>query len=234
MSSARLAGFVLWITVIASLAAGCGAPAAAPTAAVMAEAPSAAPIPTAVLPSPTPTPPAAATPDACAGATSGGARQKFTFEQIAPCLDKPESLVAFMRNNLAWDGGWDNKTYGDNAYSPAWEVYENGIDDCDGLAEFAACVLSRNGYEAYNVGISILGPAGHNVAGYVGKDGLKYAINNGQDIEGPFDSWEALAQSYIDRKIAAPPEGVLWLFSPCIESRAVGNDMLSLTHTVLR
>ncbi len=114
------------------------------------------------------------------------------------------------------------------------EVYANGADDCDGLAEFAACVLSRHGYEAYNVGISVLGPTGHNTAGYIDHDGLKYSISNGQGISGPFNTWEELAQFYIDRDIAAPPNGVIWLFSPCIEKRAVGEEMLKLAKIVVR
>ncbi|MFZ5911652.1 MAG: serine/threonine protein kinase [Chloroflexota bacterium] len=177
---------------------------------------------------------ASSTPDQCAGATSAGARQKFTFEQIVTCLDTPQKLVEFMSSNTNFDGGWDNKTYGDNAYSPASEVYANGIDDCDGFAEFAACILSKHGYEAYNVGISVLGPSGHNTAGYIDRDGLKYSISNGQGIDGPFNTWEELAQFYIDRGIAAPPNGVIWLFSPCIEKLAVGRAMLDLPHVVVR
>jgi hypothetical protein len=170
----------------------------------------------------------------CAGATSAGARQGFTFEQIVPCLDTPQKIVEFMSSNLNFDPGWDFKTYGDNAYPPAAEVYVNGVDDCDGLAEFAACVLSRHGYEAYNVGVSILGPDGLNIAGYIDRDGLKYSIINGQGIDGPFNTWEELAQFYIDKKMAAPPDGVIWLFSPCIEKLAVGRVMLDLSRIEVR
>jgi hypothetical protein len=193
------------------------------------------PPPDTATPTWTPTPiPATSTPDPCADAITSDARLKYTFEEIVPCLNTPENLVTFMSGNLGWDNGWDNSFYGENTYSPAREVYENGIDDCDGLAEFAACVLNQNGYEAYNVGISIMGPSGHNVTGYVGKDGLKYAINNGQSIDGPFDTWEELAQFYIDNGMASPPNGVLWLFSPCFSDRAVGDAVLDLPHTVLR
>jgi hypothetical protein len=187
-------------------------------------APTSAPIPT-ELPTDTP--------DPCSGATAAGARERFAFEEIVPCLDTPQKVRDFMSGNLRWDGGWDAGNYGDNAYSPAWEVYANGVDDCDGLAEFGACVLSRNGYEAYNVGVSILGPLGHNVTGFVGADGLEYAIHNGQRIDGPFDTWEELAQFYIDNGSAAP-DGVIWLFQPCIGERAVGDAVLNVPHTVIR
>ncbi len=158
----------------------------------------------------------------------------FKFDEIVACLDTPQNIVSFMTGNLSWDPAWDKNQYGDNTYSPAWEVYDLGIDDCDGLAEFAACVLIKHGYEAYNVGISILGPSGHNVTGYVGKDGLIYAINNGQGIDGPFNTWEELAQFYIDAGFASPPNGVVWLFSPCLSQRATGNAVLKIPHKVVR
>jgi len=170
----------------------------------------------------------------CAAAIQPNARQVYSFEDITPCLNTPTKLVEFMRNNLQWNSGWDNVNYGDNTYSPAKEVYAFGVDDCDGLAEFAACVLSKHGYEAYNVGISILGPQGHNVAGYVGDDGMMYAIHNGQEISGPFTSWEELAQSFIDQGVAAPPDGVLWLFDPCIPNRVTGEPVIELPHQVIR
>ena len=182
---------------------------------------------------PTPIPPTP-TPNYCLGSTVAGSRQKFEFEEIVPCLNTPEKLITFMSGNLKWDSGWDKLQYGENTYSPAFEVYENGTDDCDGMAEFAACLLKKNGYEAYNVAISIRGPGGHNVAGFIGEDGLKYSINNGEELIGPYNSWEELAQYYIDLGIATPPNGVLWLFSPCISRRAIGEQVIQLEHTVLR
>jgi len=185
-----------------------------------------------VIPTQTPSP--TETADPCSNAVMGGARQKYTFDKIVSCLNTPQKLVSFMSNNLKWDGGWDANHFKDNAYSPAAEVYSNGVDDCDGLAEFGACVLSKNGFEAYNVGISILGPQGHNVTGFVGDDGAKYAISNGQAIDGPFDSWEELAQFYIELGVAAPEKGVIWLFLPCIPGNAVGDAVLDLPYTVIR
>jgi hypothetical protein len=171
--------------------------------------------------------------DPCAGATLHGARESFTFAKIVPCLDTPDQVVAFMRNNLKYDGGWDNRHFGDNTYTPASVVYENGADDCDGLAEFAACVLSKNGYKSYNVGISILGPLGHNVAGYIGNDNQIYSISNGQWIDGPFNSWEDLAQFYINER-SAKPNGVIWLFEPCLEKQVTGDPVINLPHTIVR
>jgi len=172
--------------------------------------------------------------DLCAAATESGARTAFSFEEILPCLDTPDRLVAFMQNNLTYDGDWDNRNFGDNAYSPARDVYTNGMDDCDGLAEFAACVLSSHGYEAYNIGISILGSKGHNVTGYVDRDGQIYAISNGLGVDGPFSSFEELAQLYIDQGFASPPDGVLWLIEPCLEDHVVGEELLDVPHQALR
>jgi hypothetical protein len=123
--------------------------------------------------------------------------------------------------------------YGDSAYAPAQEVYTNGVDDCDGLAEFAACVMTLNRIEAYNVGISILGPSGHNVAGFVGADGRLYGISNGETIAGPFDTWEALAQFYIDAGFA-PANGVIWLLKPCLDKVYLGNAILTIPRLEIR
>ncbi len=138
-----------------------------------------------------------------------------------------------MRNNLRHGGvDWDQVHYGANAYVPAAEVYANGADDCDGLAEFAACVLSKHGFEAYNVGISVDSLRGHNVAGYVNpRDGKTYAIDGGDHL-GPFNDWAALAQHFIDRG-AADPNRVLWLFYPCINQRAIG-PVDVLPHKIIR
>ncbi len=247
--------FLLFLILTTLLLAACGSspaknlPAAAPPAtaipttqpteksiAIFTASPSAAPTPTFTLPPPT------ETPDPCAGATSSGARQKFTYAEIVPCLDGPEKVYQFMLNNLAWDPGWDGSQYGGNAYSPASEVYANGTDDCDGLAEFGACVLSQHGWESYNLAISIIGPQGHNVTGFVGADGKYYAINMGQSrddpsggrtLDGPFKSWEELAQEYINRGYAAP-NGVIWLFSPCITERILGDAVVNLPHKEIR
>lgn len=198
--------------------------------------PASTPTPTIVPPtsmpasSPTPT----GTPDPCQGSTGPDASKLFTFGGIVPCLDTPNKVLKFMQSNMTHGGGaWDHEVFGENAYSTAQEVYERGMDDCDGLAEFAACVLHLNGFESYNVGISIIAPLGHNVAGFVGHDGLIYSMNNGKEIEGPFDSWEDLAEYYISKGYAAP-NSVLWLFDPCIEDTVIGDSVLGLPHTVLR
>lgn len=171
------------------------------------------------------------TADPCTGATETGARDHFTYDQILPCLDDPEKIVAFMSTNITPQPDWDAATFGDNSYPTSQEVYAAGADDCDGLAEFAACTLSRHGYEAYNVGVSITGPWGYNVAGYVDANGQKFAINGGIIIEGPFATWDEMGQYYID-KGKANPVGVLWLFAPCIPATATGDAVFNLPHIV--
>ncbi|MBD3155825.1 MAG: hypothetical protein GF368_04170 [Candidatus Aenigmarchaeota archaeon] len=210
--------------------------------------PTPSPTATDVPASPTPTiylsptsPPPTVTPDPCYGSTSRGARQEFTFEEIVRCLDTPEEAYQFMLKNFRWDPEWDLRNFGNNAYSPADEVFDNGIDDCDGAAELGACPLSRNGFEAYNMGISIIGSgSGHNVTAFVGNDGLKYGINmgynrgdRGPSLDGPFNTWEEVAQEYIDRGYADPNE-VIFLFYPCITQTVVGDSVLNLPHMRIR
>ncbi len=165
--------------------------------------------------------------------TETGARKRYSFEDIVPHLDTPTSLLAFMSNNLRHGGNdYDQIHYGGNAYATAQEVYANGEDDCDGLAEFGACVLSKHGFESYNVGISIGSPLGHNVAGFVNPvDGKMYAINNVQERAGPFNSWVELAQYFIDRGYAEPNKEI-WLFAPCINQTT--SDVRNLPHKVIR
>lgn len=140
---------------------------------------------------PTPTP----TPDFCAGATEPGAREKFTFEQILPCLNTPQKIVRFTNNNFTYI---PDQPY--NNYAPAWLVYQKGGDDCDGFATFDAFVLRFHGYEAYNLGLQIYTLWGHNVAAYkVGKDW--YVIDMAY-IHGPFKSIEDFA---------------LWYFPSCVK-----------------
>lgn len=164
---------------------------------------------------------------------AAGAREKYSFDELVHQLETPSLLLTFMRNNLSHGGdNYDPVHYGGNAYATAQEVYANGEDDCDGLAEFGACVLSKHGIEAYNVGISILSPLGHNVTGFVNpSDGKMYAINNGQEQLGPFNSWLELAQYFVDRGMAEPNKAV-WLFNPCISQTT--RDVEKLPHKVIR
>ncbi len=169
----------------------------------------------------------------CDSATDPDANSCFSFDKIIPCLNTPDKMTSFHQNNMVWDPEWDFKEFDHNAYLPASEVYLNGVDDCDGMAEFIACVFSQNSYEAYNVGISITGMWGFNAGGFVGKDGMKYGYSDSTEPDGPFSTWEELAQHYIDLGYAEP-DGVIWLFSPCIDSLKEGKEVLNLSHVIVR
>ncbi|MFH8092772.1 MAG: hypothetical protein QXM38_02415, partial [Candidatus Aenigmatarchaeota archaeon] len=125
---------------------------------------------------PIPTP----TPDPCAGATEPGARKKFTYNQIVPCLDTPQKIAAFLKNNITYEPDDINN------YLPAEKVYNKGKDDCDGFAIFAACTAAMNGYEAYHVGIEVETSWGHNIA-IVRYKGRYYVIDN-STLLGPFST----------------------------------------------
>jgi hypothetical protein len=220
------------LAIVACMPAATSTPVAVLSTSVPTASPTGTPTPTLTpspVPTPMPTPIPLPTPNPY---TESGARQKYSYDEIVLHLDTPSLLLAFMRNNLKWQGNWDMVHYGGNTYATAAEVYANGVDDCDGLAEFGACVLSSHGFEAYNVGVSIDSQLGHNITGFVDPgDGKMYAINNGREQVGPFNSWLELAQYFID-KGDAEPNKVIWLFKPCI-SQTTG-DVEKLSHKVIR
>lgn len=150
-------------------------------------------------------------------ATRPGARLAHTFTETLPCLNTPDLVSQFMGNNVIWDGSYDSRVCGENCYFPAWLVYQNGVDDCDGHAILQAYILKQNGYEAYSVGISIIGPnpLGHNVAGYrdKGNPSQLWSLGNEGEMIGPFSSWIDLAQWYIDHGYAYA-NGTIRLFDP--------------------
>ncbi|MBM3151439.1 MAG: hypothetical protein FJZ96_04420, partial [Chloroflexi bacterium] len=83
--------------------------------------------------------------DYCDDATSAGARTRYTFEEIVPCLDTIEKVSLFMSNNMMYDNAWDTRERGGNEYVPARLVYERGVDDCDGHAILQCYFLEMNG-----------------------------------------------------------------------------------------
>lgn len=110
-----------------------------------------------------------------------------------------------MRNNVRWEGDYDNRTYGGNRYDPPWIVYEHGIDDCDGHAFLQCYFLEANGWDAYVIGLSIEGGGrevcgdcpGHNVCGVNLADGRILVLDNEGTIEGYFNSLAEVARHYI-------------------------------------
>jgi hypothetical protein len=91
---------------------------------------------------PTQPPKPTGTPGPCYGATSSGARQRFTFEKIVPCLTTPHLISQFMRNNLRFMYDESGRNYFQNAR----ETFVRGGGDCEDSAMFAFEVLSQNGW----------------------------------------------------------------------------------------
>lgn len=138
------------------------------------------------------------TPDPCAGATEAEARQKFTYEQIVPCLNSVEKVSAFMHNNIKYDRNFDDKVCGENCYYPASLVYQNGIDDCDGHAILQCSFLEQNGLNALMVALSVESPVGHNIC-VTGENNSLLVLDSEGQIIGPFQSLEGITQFYIEK-----------------------------------
>jgi hypothetical protein len=145
---------------------------------------------------PTLTPLPSDTPDACAGATYPGARQKFTLEQIIPCLDTIDKVSSFMANNVQYDVEYDVRERGGNEYAPPSVIYERGIDDADGYAILECYLLEKNGWDAYVIGLSIESRKGSNVCGVNTEDGI-LAMAGTKQTAGPFESFTDLAAFFI-------------------------------------
>lgn len=146
---------------------------------------------------PASTPPSAS--GVCAGATDPGARQRFTFEQIVPCLNTVPKVSAFMKNNVKYDVEYDTRERGGNEYVPAQTVYQRGIDDADGYAILGCYLLEQNGWDAFMIGLSIESPAGSNVCG-VKTNGTILVLEGRGQTAGPFNSFSEIARYYIDKQ----------------------------------
>lgn len=142
------------------------------------------------------TPPTAVTSDVCTGATDRGARQRFTLEQITPCLHTVSEVSDFMRNNVTYDIDYDFREHGGNEYAPASVVYERGIDDGDGFAILQCYFLEENGWDAFVIGLSVDSPIGSNVCGVIADEGLITLEGEGQ-MAGSFNSIADAAEYYI-------------------------------------
>ncbi|KAF0108708.1 MAG: hypothetical protein FD146_594 [Anaerolineaceae bacterium] len=140
-----------------------------------------------------PTPPG----NYCDDATTAGARTRYTFQEILPCLDTIQEVSAFMAHNMMYDGAYDTRERGGNEYVPAWLVYERGVDDCDGHAILQCYFLEMNGRDAVMLGLNADTDSGHNVCAVDTGEAIIVLDNMGTVI-GPFASFEAAALHYID------------------------------------
>ena len=150
----------------------------------------------AVACTPAPTLTSTNTPEACAGATDAGARQRFAFEQVLPCLNTAPKVSAFMANNMKRDDAWDAKNCGEICYSPAWLVYQNGVDDVHGLVTLECYFLEKNGWDSFHIGVAIETPIGTNVCA-VNTNGAILVLDQDGNTEGSFTSLAEVAKYYI-------------------------------------
>lgn len=143
------------------------------------------------------------TQDGCAGATAVGARQRYTLEQIVPCLKTVAQVGEFMQNNVKYDVEYDIREHGAIEYEPAALVYERGIDDANGYAILECYLLERNGWDAFVIGLSIETPTGSNVCG-VNIDGRILVLQGAGQMIGPFISFTDLATHYAEMNWMKP------------------------------
>ena len=193
---------IAMLAAIAIFLTACGAPSPTPIPATANAVPptgTSAPLTSTPISPTLALPTATNTPDACAGATAVGARQKFSFEQIIPCLKTVAQVAEFMKNNVQYDVQYDIREHGAIEYEPAALVYERGIDDANGYAILECYFLERNGGDAFVLGLSIETPGGSNVCGIQSDGGILVLQGAGQ-IAGPFVSFADLAKYYTDLK----------------------------------
>ena len=157
-----------------------------------------------------------------------GAIERYSFDEIVPLLQSPRLISIFMKNNIVYSLVWDKKA-GGNEYAPARVIYERGADDCDGHATLQAYLLKANGYEAYNVGLNIHSPNGHNVAAYGHAEDLTriWSLDVSGKMAGPFSSWEELAEWH------EFSGGTIWLFDPFSINEII-TDFDKLPITIIR
>ena len=186
------------------------------------------------VPTLTPTPSATATPsvtptrDPCSGATSTAARRMFTFEELVPCLQDPETVYQFLKVNFSVTG-WES---GDEVvYHTAQQVYEHGGGFYGpDYAMFAACLLHMNGNSSARVfHIPVVGKW-RNVATWEGQGGL-YAMDQ-HGIVGPFDDYEAIVAHFSSGAELEP--SWLILIQPCPSTGYSMTEILEPPHEQLR
>ncbi len=151
---------------------------------------------------PTETPRATPTNNYCDDATSAGARTKYTFEEILPCLVTIEEVSQFMAHNMMYDEAYDIRERGDNEYAPAWLIYERGVDDSDGHAILQCYMLESNGWDAVIMGMNINTPSGYTVCA-VSTQGAIITLGIMGGADGPYASIEDAALHYVG------PDGAL-------------------------
>jgi hypothetical protein len=146
----------------------------------------------------------------------------------------------FMRNNVRWEGDYDNRVCGGNQYDPAWVVYQNGVGDCDDHATLQCYFLERNGWDAWHEAMSIEGPPpklGHSVCAYKAGDGSIYVLNNSGQTLGPFRSYEEVGDYFGSTGWAAPNPSIRLLRASQITQPTTDSttpSVLGLPWSILR
>jgi hypothetical protein len=136
--------------------------------------------------------------DPCAGATDAGARERFAFDQIVPCLNTVEKVSAFMANNITYYINYDTEQRGGNEYAPAATVYQRGIDDGDGVSILECYLLEENGWDAVVLGLGIETPSGSDACAVTQSDGTLTVLGAAGEIMGPFANLADAARHFVE------------------------------------
>jgi hypothetical protein len=157
-----------------------------------------------------------ATPHPCAGATSAGAPQNFTYEEIVPCLNTALKIGTFMANN------WVREP--EATFRPAHQIYDGmrqgRYGDCKSIAELICDLIRRNEIgDAYHVGFSINTATGHNSCLWRDRrTGEWYFMESNGYLAAPKQSMEEL----IDFYWVQFRDGPIWVLDKPIDHETAG------------
>jgi hypothetical protein len=160
--------------------------------------------------------------------------EKYPPKEILGKLSSPIIVVFYLKNFYKFGGS------GPVIYLPAVDAIKNKQGRCIDYAQIGATALSDHGYEAYNMGVHITTPYGHNVTAFRDKDEKIYVITNGTGVGdqqgavllGPYESWVEAGYDMITKGYIRKGTGDIRLLNPYTVTRPRG-DILDLPWKII-
>lgn len=142
--------------------------------------------------------------------------EKCDPTQILDDLSTPYNVVFYLNNFYRYGGS------GPVVYLPAVQAIENKEGRCIDYSQIGATALRNHGFEAYNMGVHITSPHGHNVTAFRDADEKIYVITNGTGqgdqqgavLLGPYSSWLDAGNDIVRRGYARQGDGDIRLVNP--------------------